>query len=74
MASPRIAAVIPVFNKQAFVGRAIESVLAQTRPADEIVIVDDASTDGSLAVVEAFRDARIHIVRRTEPALSLIHI
>jgi succinoglycan biosynthesis protein ExoO len=68
MASPRIAAVIPVFNKQAFVGRAIESVLAQTRPADEIVIVDDASTDGSLAVVEGFRDARIRIVRRTESA------
>jgi glycosyltransferase involved in cell wall biosynthesis len=43
-----VAAVIPVYNKEPYVARAITSILAQTRPVDEIIIVDDASTDGSV--------------------------
>ncbi|KAA3633709.1 MAG: glycosyltransferase [Proteobacteria bacterium] len=39
--------VIPVFNRREQVGRAIESVLAQTRPPEEVIIVDDASGDGT---------------------------
>jgi succinoglycan biosynthesis protein ExoO len=62
-----IAAVIPVYNKEPYVARAIASVLAQTKPVDEIIIVDDASTDGSLARVELFLDPRIHLIRRTDP-------
>lgn len=40
---PRIAAIIPFFNADDFFPEAIQSVLAQSRPADEIVVVDDAS-------------------------------
>ncbi len=56
----RIAVVIDSFNSEAFVGEAIESVLRQTRPADQIVVAD-ASTDGSRAVIEhwASRDSRL---------------
>jgi glycosyltransferase involved in cell wall biosynthesis len=61
-----IAAVIPVYNKEPYVARAIASVLAQTRPVDEIIIVDDASTDGGLARIAAFRDARIRLLRRAK--------
>lgn len=46
-----IAAIIPLYNKRRTVLEAIESVIAQTRPVDEIVIVDDASTDGSFEEV-----------------------
>jgi glycosyltransferase involved in cell wall biosynthesis len=51
-----VAAVIPAYNVQEYVGRAIESVLGQSRAADEIIVVDDGSTDGTAEVVRAFGD------------------
>jgi len=52
----RIAVIIPVYNHAKFVGEAIESVLAQTRQADRILVIDDGSKDNSLAVCQAFAD------------------
>ena len=46
------AIVIPVYNGKDYVREAVYSALAQRRPADEIVIVDDASTDGTAEVVK----------------------
>jgi glycosyltransferase involved in cell wall biosynthesis len=57
-----VAAVIPVYNKEPYVARAITSILAQTRPVDEIIIVDDASTDGSL-VDDASTDGSLAQIR-----------
>jgi len=62
-----IAAVIPLYNKEPYVTRAINSILAQSAPVDEIIIVDDASTDGSLERVETFHDPRIRVLRRLDP-------
>jgi succinoglycan biosynthesis protein ExoO len=62
-----IAAVIPLYNKEPYIARAVSSILAQTRPVDEIIIVDDLSTDGSLEGVKAFQDPRIRVLRRTDP-------
>src|SRR5262249_28714542 len=67
MAINTIAAVIPLYNKEPYVARAIGSILAQTKPVDEIIIVDDASTDGSLERLKAFQDSRIRVLRRTDP-------
>lgn len=50
----RIAAVIPVYNGAAFLRKAIESVLAQTSPVDELVILDDGSTDNTRAVALSY--------------------
>lgn len=49
-----VTAIIPVFNGEQFIADAIESVLAQTRPVLELIVVDDGSTDGTLDVVARF--------------------
>jgi succinoglycan biosynthesis protein ExoO len=66
MTHESIAVVIPVHNKAPFVARAIASVLAQTRPVDELILVDDASTDGSLEQIRTFHDPRIRLLQRHE--------
>lgn len=66
MTQDTIAVVIPVHNKAPFVARAIASVLAQTRPVDELILVDDASTDGSLDEIKAFQDPRIKLLQRDQ--------
>jgi glycosyltransferase involved in cell wall biosynthesis len=48
---PTITTVIPCFNSASWVGRAIESVLDQSQEASEIIVIDDGSTDNSLAVI-----------------------
>lgn len=65
MTADTIAAVIPVYNKEPYVARAITSVLSQTRAVDEIIVVDNASTDGSLARIRAFQDPRIRLLQCT---------
>jgi glycosyltransferase involved in cell wall biosynthesis len=59
-----ISVVIPLYNKVAYIRRAIESVLAQHSPADEIVVIDDGSTDGSADEVLKIADPRIHLIQQ----------
>ena len=60
---PRVSIVIPSYNHERFVARAIESVLSQTYQDFEIVITDDASTDGSVDVLSTYtrKDPRIKL-------------
>jgi glycosyltransferase involved in cell wall biosynthesis len=57
-----VAAIVPTHNGRAFIARARDSVLAQTAPADEIVAVDDASTDDTADLVAA-RYPTVRLVR-----------
>lgn len=51
---------MPAYNSERYVAQAIDSVLSQTRPSDEIIVVDDGSTDGTLDVLRTFaKDIRI---------------
>lgn len=52
----KISVVIPCYNAEDWLGQAIGSLLEQTRPPDEIIVVDDGSTDGSRKVAERFGD------------------
>jgi glycosyltransferase involved in cell wall biosynthesis len=54
-----VSILIPCFNAQRWIAQAIESALAQSWTAKEIIVVDDGSTDGSLDVIRRF-DGRIH--------------
>jgi glycosyltransferase involved in cell wall biosynthesis len=51
---PLVSIVIPCWNAERYVARAIESALAQTYPSVEVIAVDDGSSDGSAAVIAAF--------------------
>ena len=52
----RVTAIIPAYNRSHCIGRALESVLAQTQPPGEVLIVDDASTDDLAAALVPFGD------------------
>jgi glycosyltransferase involved in cell wall biosynthesis len=54
----RISIVIPTYNHGRYIGEAIESALAQSRPADEILVVDNDSTDNTRDVVARYQQVR----------------
>ena len=50
----RISTIMTVYNNPRYVAQALDSVLAQTLPSDEIIVVDDGSTDRTLEILQAF--------------------
>jgi glycosyltransferase involved in cell wall biosynthesis len=60
---PRVSVCVPTYNAEAYLGEALESVLAQTTTDLELLICDDASTDSTPQVVGALTDPRIHYER-----------
>ncbi len=60
-----VSIVMPMYNCAGFVAQSIESVLAQTYPYWELLVVDDVSTDSSYAIVEEYakKDARIRLLQ-----------
>ncbi|MDM7461867.1 MAG: glycosyltransferase family 2 protein [bacterium] len=64
---PTVSVITAAYNAAPYIAQAIESVQAQTLTDWELIIVDDASTDQTVAVVEPYlRDARVHLLQHTE--------
>ncbi len=57
--TPLVSICIPVYNSGAFIRETLESVLAQTYQAIEVVVVDDGSTDDTVKIVDSFNDPRL---------------
>lgn len=61
-ASPKITVVIPVYNRASYVAAAIDSILAQSCPDFEVLLIDDGSTDDSVEVMQAYGDPRLRLI------------
>jgi glycosyltransferase involved in cell wall biosynthesis len=69
----KISVVMAAFNAERYVAAAIESILAQTRKADEIIVIDDGSTDRTFEVLTRYEDNITFLLRQdnTGPAIAL---
>jgi len=63
---PRVSVIIPTYDRADVLGRAVDSVLAQTRTDLEVLVVDDASTDRTPDVVADYDDPRVRYLRHAE--------
>jgi len=61
---PRVSVVIPLYNKQQYIQRALDSVCAQTFDDFELIVVDDGSTDDGPEIVKSYADSRIHLIQQ----------
>ncbi len=68
MSSMKISVVIPAFNAETTLPRALDSVLAQTLPAYEVIVVDDGSEDGTASVAASYEGVRL--VRQENSGVS----
>lgn len=67
---PIISVVIPLYNKENEIQRAIQSVLAQSLPNFEVIVVNDGSTDNSFEQVQKITDPRIRIISQENQGVS----
>lgn len=65
-----ISVVIPLYNKAAHIRHTLESVLQQTTPAAEVIVVDDGSTDSSAAIVQEFANKGVYLIQQTNQGVS----
>jgi len=72
---PTVSIIMPAYNRATMIGAAIKSVLAQTNPRWELIIIDDGSTDPTAKVVKGFGDRRIqyHYQENAGPSAARNH-
>ncbi len=61
-----VSVVIPVYNREAFIGAAIQSILDQTYPFIELVIVDDFSQDNTVNIIKRFDNSNLKLIELSE--------
>lgn len=70
MNQPLVSVVIPNYNYGRFLSKTIESVLAQTYPNIEIIVVDDGSTDDSIKIIESFGD-QVKLIKQQNQGVGM---
>ncbi len=72
MVQPLISVIIPVYNVEPYLEKCLKSILAQTYPNFEVLAVNDGSTDGCAAILEAFatKDRRLHVFTQENSGVS----
>lgn len=70
--SPLVSVIIPAYNAERFIAQTLESVLAQTYPNLEVLVVDDGSQDGTAAIVRQYmqRDDRIKLLQQPNAGVA----
>jgi glycosyltransferase involved in cell wall biosynthesis len=64
MSGLKVSIIIPLYNKAPYVRRALDSIVAQTLPDFEVIVIDDGSTDDGAAIVAGYPDARCRLIRQ----------
>jgi glycosyltransferase involved in cell wall biosynthesis len=63
--------IIPLYNKENYIRKSIESVLNQSLEDFELIIVDDGSTDNGGDIVKGIKDSRIRLIEQTNKGVSI---
>jgi glycosyltransferase involved in cell wall biosynthesis len=58
---PKLSVCMASYNGERFISRQLQTILSQLLPDDEVIISDDSSTDGTLEIIRAINDSRIHL-------------
>ena len=69
MSSLTISAVMPAYNAEEYIGEALTAMLSQSRPPDEVIVVDDGSTDGTPDILTGFR-SDVRVVRQANQGVA----
>ncbi len=60
--NPKVSVIIPAYNTEAYIAKAIESALEQTLTDLEVIVVDDGSSDKTLEIAKSFTDQRLKVI------------
>ncbi|MGV8082860.1 MAG: glycosyltransferase family 2 protein [Coriobacteriia bacterium] len=66
--APLVSVVVPMYNVEHYLPKCVDSILAQTKPCIEVILVDDCSPDGCARIADGYaaQDGRVRVVRRQE--------
>ena len=67
---PEVSIILPSYNYENYIGKTIDSVLNQSYPNWELIIIDDSSMDNSLDVIKRYKDKRIHLFTQKNKGVS----
>ena len=63
---PLISVLLPVYNSELYIKEAVDSILNQTYSHFELIIIDDCSTDNTIAILRSYHDSRINLIVKSE--------